>query len=320
MNVKFAAYGCLIVSTFCFGQNSTNSNNFNSAEIKNTSVDVASLFGDDNYLEVEELPKVYSVINSKCPIDTDYLLINQNEIDNFYNKNRCTQIQGSLFIGTFRDLTVESDIFNLKGLGLITSVRDNLYIKVLNLVEDINPLSSIKYVGGDIQVFGNEHLTNIDGLSNINALHGEIIVGYNVSLVDLNGLKNIKSVDSDISIIGNHALNNLNGLSGISKIGGSLLIQGNLALTSLDGIDNISANQGVSILKNPALESLNGLNINQIEEHPSEYIYINDNRILTECSNACPLIEDANTQYMLIISGNSGSCRNASTLLSTCSE
>ncbi len=164
----------------------------------------------------------------------------QEQIDNFQtNYPGCTEIEG--------DVTIQgSGINNLNGLSVLTLIE------------------------GDVWIGGNNSLTNLIGLESLTNLEGNLSIIENSSLISLTGLESLNSTVGYISIYGNNALTSLTGLEGLTSIGWMLVIDFNNALTSLTGLDNLTEVGGFLAIGinsgNHSLTSLTGLeNLTSIE-------------------------------------------------------
>jgi len=157
----------------------------------------------------------------------------QAQIDNFQtNYPGCTVIEG--------DVTIQgSGISNLNGLSVLTSIE------------------------GDVWIGGNNSLTNLIGFESLTNLEGNLSIIENSSLISLTGLESLTSTVGYISIYGNNSLTSLTGLEGLTSIGWMLVIDFNNALTSLTGLDNLTEVGGFLAIGtdggNQSLTSLTGL-------------------------------------------------------------
>jgi hypothetical protein len=102
-------------------------------------------------------------------------------------------------------------------------------------------------------------ITNLNGLSELKYIGGNLTINDISNLKSLAGLENLKSIGGDLWISHNLDLNSLTGLENLTSIGGELTITHNLYLTSITGIENISASSvtGIQITDNIALISTN---------------------------------------------------------------
>jgi hypothetical protein len=137
----------------------------------------------------------------------------QAGIDGFQtNYPGCTQIEGRVIIGSQSG----SDITNLNGLNVLTSIGGSLIIGGTNLV-NLSGLDNLTSIGGDLQTYifysyppspaGNDSLASFTGLNNLTSIGGKLIISYNVSLTTLSGLDNISAGSIiDLQIWGNPLL------------------------------------------------------------------------------------------------------------------
>jgi hypothetical protein len=134
----------------------------------------------------------------------------QVDIDNFQtNYPNCNIIEGFVTIQG-------NDIYNLNGLSHLNSIR------------------------GDLYIFGNPSLTSLAGLEGLTAVGGTLLVG-GFALTSLTGLGSLTSIGGDLTIMSNDVLPDLSGLNSLTYIGDSLTILNNPVLTSLTGLDNLDA-------------------------------------------------------------------------------
>ncbi|MFH1297386.1 MAG: leucine-rich repeat protein [Bacteroidota bacterium] len=157
----------------------------------------------------------------------------QGQIDNFQiNYPNCTQIEGYVFI-------TGSDITNLNGLSVLTSIADSLIIKFTSLT-NLTGLDNLTSIGGDIGIGYNNVLTSLIGLGNLTYLDSSLYIYHNYALTSLTGLNNITSIGDYLWIDYNSVLTSLTGLDNVASIGSFLKIEWNNNLTSLTGIENLT--------------------------------------------------------------------------------
>jgi hypothetical protein len=154
-------------------------------------------------------------ITLNCLPYGNYYFYSQAEVDDFQsNFPGCTELEGNVHISG-------SDITNLNGLSVVTSI------------------------GGWLWIEGYYPLYNLSGLDNLTSIGGDLFI-YNTALIFLTGLENVTSIGGglyigDEYVGGNPDLNNFSGLNNLTSIGGDLYIGWNGGLTSLTGLDNIDA-------------------------------------------------------------------------------
>lgn len=145
---------------------------------------------------------------------------------------------------------------------------------VINNREDLDKLSEINYVTGDLYVRAqmvNEaidtggaigHLSSdivdFKGIESLTRVGRSLAIGHMDNLTSLAGLENLAFVGHYLEISENPALISLTGFENISSIGGNLEIIDDDSLISLAGLKNLTAVGGVvNIQQNNALTSLN---------------------------------------------------------------
>jgi len=144
---------------------------------------------------------------AQCPVGNEIELDTQDDINIFARDfPDCQIIDGNLKIGR---------IF-----------PPNLSNYTIN---NLNSLSNIVRVKGDLVFGANTNLANFEGLENLNVIEGsaEIRGGFNTS--SLKGLENLDTVGLRFTILGTEILNTDN-LSALSYVGESLVINGNKQL------------------------------------------------------------------------------------------
>lgn len=133
-------------------------------------------------------------------ISTNYILINANwplnEISGF---NSLQEIDGDLSVKDNPVIDIISGFEKLNKVG-------RLYIED-TLITNIDILSSVKIVNGELSISSNKELTNIQGLSSlIEIVHGNLNIGTNVKITTLDGLQNLDSIGGTLYITNNTML------------------------------------------------------------------------------------------------------------------
>ena len=168
----------------------------------------------------------------------------QSQIDNFPN---CYEVLGDVYIGSING----TDITNVNGLSILT------------------------HISGDLRIFLNEYLTNLTGLSNLSSLSGSLRIEGNNNLSSLTGLENIESGSIETLIIRyNNFLSNCEVTSIcnylVSPTGNTLIMSNALGCNSIQqvqdscniaSVENGKINSDLTISPNPtndqAILSLN---------------------------------------------------------------
>jgi hypothetical protein len=217
-----------------------------------------------------------SLFSSAQPCPMHISFHNQSEVDNFQNDYPgCTSIEGSVSIG--------SEITNLNGLTVLTSIGGNLsfsyavdlesfsglnnltyiggHLQITNTnIADLSGLESLSYIGADLWIYSNPYLTSLIGLEELDSVGQRVVIGDNNELVSLQGLGSLVSAGLGLYISDNASLTSLNGLNAFTGIGDRLEIENNDALTDLSSLEGITVVEGtITILDNDFLINLNGL-------------------------------------------------------------
>ncbi|MEZ4955022.1 MAG: hypothetical protein R2825_15760, partial [Saprospiraceae bacterium] len=124
---------------------------------------------------------------------------------------------------------------------------------------DLTPLSSLKEVKGNLNIWNNGNLTNLEGLNNLFSVGG-LTLRSNPHLENLLPLSNLSGDKlAHLVISKNKELLDLKGLEGITGLE-QLFIEGNTYLTTLEGLDNLVVAEGnITIWRNSSLLNLNAL-------------------------------------------------------------
>jgi len=199
--------------------------------------------------------------------ETDILLSSQTEVDNFQTDYGpgCDRVSGTLEIDG-------NDITNVDALSGLNSIGGNLRIQGNSLLGDIDGLQNLVSIDGALRVDGNPLLENIDGLSALTSLGvdcgsflcASLTIRDNAALENIDALSNLDEIVGDVDIHDNPALAALDGLSNVVIIGGFLGISENTSLTSLDGLSSLtevgdSPIGSFWIYDNSSLQDIDGL-------------------------------------------------------------
>jgi hypothetical protein len=191
---------------------------------------------------------IYS-IEKVC--EGDYTLTSQEEVDEFYSSG-CERITGNLTItGPY--------ITNLDGLSELKSIRGDLTFYANERLTNISGLSELTSIEGNLYITNNPGLLNIDGLSNLISVGQNLLISSNINLNDLKGLSGLTSIGAGLRIDFNPKLINIDGLSSLESVGDFVGISNNdkledIGLSSLTSIEN-----SLTLIRNNALTNINGL-------------------------------------------------------------
>jgi hypothetical protein len=132
----------------------------------------------------------------------NYYLVSQAEINNFqFNYPQCTDLNGLVFIGG-------EDIVDLQGLSAVKSIHGDLEVNGNKNLYDFAGLSHLELITGKLNIINNKFLTSLQGLENIDgASLSQLFIYHNPSLSECA----IESVCDYISIPGSYCYINFNG-------------------------------------------------------------------------------------------------------------
>ncbi|MCB0531737.1 MAG: DUF11 domain-containing protein [Saprospiraceae bacterium] len=178
----------------------------------------------------------------------------QQDIDNFpINNPNCTTIAGNVEIQGW-------EIENLNGLSAITSIGGDLVLYNNYELTSLSGLDKLTNIGGKLIISGHTSLPNLNGFNQLKTIGGSLFLYGNTNLTALTGLESLTSVGGYLELQSNRDLKNLNGLNNLSSVGNYLKVFLNYSLTSLAGLDKLSNIPGnLQIIENDNLTSLTGL-------------------------------------------------------------
>lgn len=203
---------------------------------------------------------IQTTASSQC-IPDSIVFSSQQQIDNFQiDYPGCTEIIGRVEI--FGD-----NITNLQGLSPIISVGGDLRIIQNPLLNSLSGLDSLNTIGGQLWLIENPALATLSGLESLTSVGDNIELWTNNSLTNLAGLDGLISIGGSLRIWQNANLVGLSELANLDDLGATLSIHNNDALINLTGLENLTHINGlVEIGSNDVLSGLTGLdNIDAID-------------------------------------------------------
>ncbi len=215
----------------------------------------------------------------------------QTGVDNFgVTYAHCTILPGNVTI-------TGGNITNLNGLSAVQEIKGDVYIYNNNSLPNLNGLSALTAIGGYLFIGTNNALTDFQGLSNLTTIGKQLNISQNSGLINLNGLTKLQSIGGFFQVFDNDALTSLNGLTSLTNVGERISISGNAVLNDISGISGIAPeaiNEGLNIFSNPNLSICNLPNICTYlgydpEEKPRNIINnagacLNAAAVITACS------------------------------------
>lgn len=181
----------------------------------------------------------------------------QAEIDDFQtNYPGCTHILGNVTISN----TISYNIENLNGLSPLEAVDGNLLIKENYGLLSFNGLNNLKRVGGNFSSLYNYFIADLQGLESLDSIDGKFVINSCNQITSLEGLEKLLFVGGNLSIYWNNGLISLNGLDNLNHIGGGVDIDINAKLIDIDILHNFNEINGyLNISNNHVLADLTGL-------------------------------------------------------------
>lgn len=235
----------------------------------------------------------------------------QEEIDNFEaSYPGCTVIEGNVNIWT-------NDITNLDGLSVINRIGGNLFIHNTYYLSDLSGLQNIDTIEGSLALQSNLNLTSLNGLEDLAYVGGSVDIFNNTRLNNLTGLRNLTNISGFLEIAITDSLKNLTGLENLTMIGGNFTLGSNEALENVDGLENLLSIGGrLDITYNYNLTSLAGLQ--SLDPYSVTELYLYWNPSLSACSEPFICAYVANPPGSVNIYNNSQGCNNPSEVAGSC--
>jgi hypothetical protein len=209
----------------------------------------------------------YFLLQSDAPVAyAQVSAVNEEDIDSSPNNgtppsvnedDEANSVAPSVSSACSGDIVLKSQA-EVNAFGNCEIIDGNLMIVGDDII-DLTPLSSIKEVKGNLNIWNNGNLTNLEGLNNLFSVGG-LTLRSNPHLENLLPLSNLSGDKlAHLVISKNKELLDLKGLEGITGLE-QLFIEGNTYLTTLEGLDNLVVAEGnITIWRNSSLLNLNAL-------------------------------------------------------------
>ena len=139
----------------------------------------------------------------------DITLSSQQAVNQFAQDYPACSTPGSLRIQE----ATPGDITNLNGLSGITGVLGNLQVFGNTHLENLSGLEGLTSVGGNLDLFENARLRNLDGLSNLSSVGGFLDVSFSDYLTDIDGLNQVTSVGTRLRLFHLYGLHDCKGIA-----------------------------------------------------------------------------------------------------------
>jgi len=180
-------------------------------------------------------------LNGQSCLPNGIVFTSQYAIDNFsISYPGCTQIAGDVIING-------SSITNLNGLSQLVSINGNVDIVANPLLNNLNGLSNLSSIGGYFDINSNSSLSSVSGLSNLTSVGFYFSIFNNPDLLTLNGIENLNYVGSTFVIQENELLTDISAISSTINLVSTLSIRNNsnLANCNAEAVCNLIGNSQV---------------------------------------------------------------------------
>lgn len=248
----------------------------NSIELNNVSNSITGLSINDNPLLISfQMHNLSSISLSSFGQFLIYEnpLLNQIELNNLTNLNiwqllieNCGLVSLDFLSGVNGTIEIFQIIDNpsLSNFGNI-SLNITSFLNIINndLLTNLQVLSNITQLDGELNISSNDLLTSLAGLESITSL-ANLVINDNPSLNSLAGLNNIVNMTGPLISIENiPQLQNLNALSSnLNSNFSEIRIKNNALLNSISSLNNVNTSGyfgGIEIEMNPLLNTLEGI-------------------------------------------------------------
>ena len=190
--------------------------------------------------------------------NANFLFTTQAEIDNFSsNYPNCTDITGFVRI----EGIAGGDITNLDGLSGITSIGGELRIRNCTLLENIDGLNGLTSVGDELRITNCPLLTDIDALNNLTFVGSQLIITSCPMLENIDGLNALTGTGL-IQIGLNESLTSIDGFNGLTSnyVPPVIEIHDNPSLINITGFTSLTDVWLLYVSQNLSLAEITGFN------------------------------------------------------------
>lgn len=253
------------------------------------------------------------------PID----LLDQSEVNAFpVNYPGCT------FLPDGVDLKISgSDITDLSPLMPLTGSDAIIEVRNCPLLASLNGFDNMTRIGNTIAdgfiLRDLPSLTDMNALSNLDTVNGELTIRSCSGLVNLNGLDHLVYANGTVIIRDNGSLTSLNGFDSLSYIGETLELVGNAVLTNIQGLQHVDTivggiEGGIFIEGNTLLSSLTGLGNDSTHIGSDLYLALNGNLELCSVPSVCHYLSNPPAGATITINSNSVGCNSQTEVETSC--
>ncbi|MFZ1703618.1 MAG: T9SS type A sorting domain-containing protein [Saprospiraceae bacterium] len=234
----------------------------------------------------------------------------QSQVDQFAILNPgCKIIEGGVTV-------TGNNIKNLDGLSDLIEIKGDLIIGGCDSLLTIDGLENVTSIGGAVRVQDNQQLSSI-GLKNLAKLPGDYCyISNNPFVTTLEGLGQLDSVWGIFQIWNMDSITNLNGLGNMRYAGNDFAIFRNRNLQNLDGIGKLEhIVEGLRVYENENLTSILSLS-SQLKIDGA--LVVNNNPKLSSCHASAVCRYLGNPPSFIFISNNANGCNNIVEVQAAC--
>lgn len=234
----------------------------------------------------------------------------QSQIDQFAAVNAgCKKIEGNLTI-------LGPTIKNLDGLSQITEVGGDIYITGCDSIINIDGLKNIQKVGGAIRIQNNPLLMSI-GFQHLKQVKGDFFyISSNPKIKSLSAMNRLDSISGIFQIWNQDSITSLTGLDSLTFVGKDIAIFKNKNLKSLNGLSSlVHAGDSFRVYENATLSTLDALSVDLKIDGP---LVINDNPTLSDCAARAICEYIKNPSSFMVFNNNSSGCGSVSDVQTAC--
>lgn len=204
-------------------------------------------------IQIKSNPNLTSLtgLDNLASIDAPLYIYGNNKLDDL------TGLDSLKYVGHRMTVSNNAVLESLQGLGALETLDAGLTVSgntSLNSLEGVGSLSVIK---SNLIIENNGSLKNLSGLQNLATVDG-LTIATNQELESLSGLDSLALINGNLDVRNNRKLVNLTGLSRPTKIA-YVYIRDNAAMKDLVGLSGVIEISGLSVERNPLLETLDGM-------------------------------------------------------------
>lgn len=209
--------------------------------------------GDTLFLQYNEVLSNISALSNLSSISRRIYIQGNNSLQNLNGLEKMTKLEGII-------IESNNSLSNLNGLNNLISCNEVIQIdnnKILNDLSALNKITNVQF----LKILRNNSLLNLQGLNNLTQIVNWLEISNNSSLINLNGLNNLTKVGY-LYVSSNNSLVNLTGLNSLNTITDvyAITIIDNPKLTSLNGLENLKNSTGfIQVTSNDSLNNYCGL-------------------------------------------------------------